>query len=112
MLIAAPGPTAAKSVVEFASSSPAPKKAREDSSLVPLIIPVSVPVRKIDLQNLEKEKSEDGKLQRGQTNDRTPYERKPSVIVTRRRSNRNTNMETSNQVWAGEETKENYSCYF
>uniref|UniRef100_A0A8C9FB69 ELM2 domain-containing protein n=1 Tax=Pavo cristatus TaxID=9049 RepID=A0A8C9FB69_PAVCR len=97
VLIAAPGPTAAKSVVEFASSSPAPKKAREDSSLVPLIIPVSVPVRKIDLQNLEKEKSEDGKLQRGQTNDRTPCERKPSVIVTRRRSNRNTNMETSNQ---------------
>ncbi|XP_035182953.1 mitotic deacetylase-associated SANT domain protein isoform X1 [Oxyura jamaicensis] len=97
VLIAAPGPTAAKSVVEFASSSPAPKKAREDSSLVPLIIPVSVPVRKIDLQNLGKEKSEDGKLQRGQTNDRGPCERKPSVIVTRRRSNRNTNMETSNQ---------------
>ncbi|XP_021259105.1 ELM2 and SANT domain-containing protein 1 isoform X1 [Numida meleagris] len=97
VLIAAPGPTAAKSVVEFASSSPSPKKAREDSSLVPLIIPVSVPVRKIDLQNLEKEKSEDGKLQRGQTNDRTSSERKPSVIVTRRRSNRNTNMETSNQ---------------
>ncbi|XP_065610807.1 mitotic deacetylase-associated SANT domain protein [Cyrtonyx montezumae] len=97
VLIAAPGPTAAKSVVEFASSSPPPKKPREDSSLVPLIIPVSVPVRKIDLQNLEKEKAEDGKLQRGQTNDRTPCERKPSVIVTRRRSNRNTNMETSNQ---------------
>ncbi|OXB72990.1 UNVERIFIED_CONTAM: hypothetical protein H355_005246 [Colinus virginianus] len=97
VLIAAPGPTAAKSVVEFASSSPPPKKPREDSSLVPLIIPVSVPVRKIDLQNLEKEKTEDGKLQRGQTNDRTPCERKPSVIVTRRRSNRNTNMETSNQ---------------
>uniref|UniRef100_A0A8B9C2D7 ELM2 and Myb/SANT domain containing 1 n=13 Tax=Neognathae TaxID=8825 RepID=A0A8B9C2D7_9AVES len=97
VLIAAPGPTTAKSVVEFASSSPAPKKAREDSSLVPLIIPVSVPVRKIDLQNLGKEKPEDGKLQRGQTNDRGPCERKPSVIVTRRRSNRNTNMETSNQ---------------
>lgn len=97
VLIAAPGPTAAKSVVEFASSSPAPKRAREDNSLVPLIIPVSVPVRKIDLQSLGKEKSEDGKLQRGQTNDRAPCERKPSVIVTRRRSNRNTNMETSNQ---------------
>ncbi|XP_030307572.1 ELM2 and SANT domain-containing protein 1 isoform X1 [Calypte anna] len=97
VLISAPGPTAAKSVVEFASSSPAPKRAREDNSLVPLIIPVSVPVRKIDLQNLGKEKSEDGKLQRGQTNDRAPCERKPSVIVTRRRSNRNTNMETSNQ---------------
>ncbi|XP_032840558.2 mitotic deacetylase-associated SANT domain protein [Tyto alba] len=97
VLIAAPGPTAAKSVVEFASSSPVPKRAREDNSLVPLIIPVSVPVRKIDLQSLGKEKSEDGKLQRGQTNDRAPCERKPSVIVTRRRSNRNTNMETSNQ---------------
>ncbi|KFW74997.1 ELM2 and SANT domain-containing protein 1, partial [Manacus vitellinus] len=97
VLVTAPGPTAAKSVVEFASSSPAPKKAREDNSLVPLIIPVSVPVRKIDLQSLEKEKSEDGKLPRGQTNDRAPCERKPSVIVTRRRSNRNTNMETSSQ---------------
>uniref|UniRef100_A0A8C3TVY8 Mitotic deacetylase associated SANT domain protein n=1 Tax=Catharus ustulatus TaxID=91951 RepID=A0A8C3TVY8_CATUS len=98
VLVTAPGPTAAsKSVVEFASSSPAPKKAREDNSLVPLIIPVSVPVRKIDLQSLEKEKSEDGKLQRGQTNDRAPCERKPSVIVTRRRSNRNNNMETSSQ---------------
>ncbi|NXI40157.1 EMSA1 protein, partial [Galbula dea] len=95
--IAASGPTAAKSVVEFASSSPAPKRAREDNSLVPLIIPVSVPVRKIDLQSLGKEKSEDGKLQKGQINDRAPCERKPSVIVTRRRSNRNTNMETSNQ---------------
>ncbi|XP_014805834.1 PREDICTED: ELM2 and SANT domain-containing protein 1 isoform X2 [Calidris pugnax] len=97
VLISAPGPTAAKNVVEFAGSSPAPKRAREDNSLVPLIIPVSVPVRKIDLQSLGKEKSEDGKLQRGQTNDRTPCDRKPSVIVTRRRSNRNTNMETSNQ---------------
>ncbi|KAK2533226.1 Elmsan1 [Columba livia] len=97
VLMAAPGPTAAKSVVEFASSSPAPKRAREDNSLMPLIIPVSVPVRKIDLQSLGKEKSEDGKLQRGQTNDRASCERKPSVIVTRRRSNRSTNMETSNQ---------------
>uniref|UniRef100_A0A8C0BHR2 Mitotic deacetylase associated SANT domain protein n=1 Tax=Buteo japonicus TaxID=224669 RepID=A0A8C0BHR2_9AVES len=96
-VLIAPAPTAAKSVVEFASSSPAPKRAREDNSLVPLIIPVSVPVRKIDLQSLGKEKSEDGKLQRGQTNDRAPCERKPSVIVTRRRSNRSTNVETSNQ---------------
>ncbi|KAM6273471.1 mitotic deacetylase-associated SANT domain protein isoform 1-T3 [Porphyrio hochstetteri] len=94
VLIAAPGSTAAKSVVEFAST---PKRAREDNSLVPLIIPVSVPVRKIDLQSLGKDKPEDGKLQRGQTNDRNPCERKPSVIVTRRRSNRNTNVETSNQ---------------
>ncbi|XP_069714260.1 mitotic deacetylase-associated SANT domain protein [Phaenicophaeus curvirostris] len=97
VLVAAPEPTAAKSVVEFASSSSTPKRPREDNSLMPLIIPVSVPVRKIDLQSLGKEKSDDGKLQRGQTNDRAPCERKPSVIVTRRRSNRNTNVETSNQ---------------
>ncbi|KFZ58634.1 ELM2 and SANT domain-containing protein 1, partial [Podiceps cristatus] len=97
VLIAAPGPTAAKSVVEFAGSSPVPKRAREDNSLTPLIIPVSVPVRKIDLQSLGKEKADDGKLQRGQSNDRAPCERKPSVIVTRRRSNRSSNMETSNQ---------------
>ncbi|XP_019407398.1 PREDICTED: ELM2 and SANT domain-containing protein 1 [Crocodylus porosus] len=94
---AAAEPPAAKSVVEFASSSPASKRAREDSNLVPLIIPVSVPVRKVDLQDFGREKGEEGKLQRVQANDRGPFERKPSVIVTRRRSNRSTNMENSLQ---------------
>ncbi|XP_074853195.1 mitotic deacetylase-associated SANT domain protein [Carettochelys insculpta] len=90
-------PAVAKSVLEFASSPPSVKRAREDSSLVPLIIPVSVPVRKFDLQGLGKENGEEGKLQRGLGNDRGLSERKPSVIVTRRRASRSSNMETSVQ---------------
>ncbi|XP_006128670.2 mitotic deacetylase-associated SANT domain protein [Pelodiscus sinensis] len=93
----AAAPTAAKSVLEFASSPPCSKRPREDSSLVPLIIPVSVPVRKFDLQAIAKEKGEEGKLQRVLANDRSLSERKPSVIVTRRRSSRSSNMETSIQ---------------
>lgn len=93
--------TALKSVVEFASSPPAPKRAREESSIVPLIIPVSVPVRRLDPQEVTREKSEEGKLQRFMTNDRGLSESKPSVIVTRRRSNRNLNMDMSAQVDLG-----------
>uniref|UniRef100_A0A8C8VGH8 Mitotic deacetylase associated SANT domain protein n=1 Tax=Pelusios castaneus TaxID=367368 RepID=A0A8C8VGH8_9SAUR len=95
--VVAAAPTAAKGVLEFASSPQASKRPREDSSLVPLIIPVSVPVRKFDLQAIGKEKGEEGKLQRVLTNDRGLSERKPSVIVTRRRSNRSSNMESSIQ---------------
>lgn len=90
--------TAPRSVVEFAGSSPAPKRAREDSSLVPLIIPVSVPVRRLDSQDVGRERGEEGKLQRFLANDRGPSESKPSVIVTRRRSNRNFNTDMSAQV--------------
>lgn len=89
--------TAPRSVVEFAGSSSAPKRAREDSSLVPLIIPVSVPVRRLDSQVIGREKAEEGKLQRFAANDRGPSESKPSVIVTRRRSNRNFNTDMSAQ---------------
>ncbi|XP_044869569.1 mitotic deacetylase-associated SANT domain protein [Mauremys mutica] len=95
--VVAAAPAAAKSVLEFASSPQASKRPREDSSLVPLIMPVSVPVRKFDLQAIGKEKGEEGKLQRVLANDRGLCERKPSVIVTRRRSNRSSNMETSVQ---------------
>ncbi|XP_054826629.1 mitotic deacetylase-associated SANT domain protein [Eublepharis macularius] len=88
---------APRSVVEYASSPPAPKRTREDSSLVPLIIPVSVPVRRLDSQDVGREKGEEGKFQRFMTNDRGLSESKPSVIVTRRRSNRNLNMDMSAQ---------------
>ncbi|XP_063145930.1 mitotic deacetylase-associated SANT domain protein [Candoia aspera] len=88
---------APRSVVEFASSSPAPKRAREDNSHVPLIIPVSVPVRKLDAQDIAREKGEDGKQQRFLANDHGISDSKPSVIVTRRRSNRNLNMDMSAQ---------------
>ncbi|XP_042321927.1 mitotic deacetylase-associated SANT domain protein isoform X2 [Sceloporus undulatus] len=98
---------APRSVVEFASSSPAPKRAREDSSLVPLIIPVSVPVRRLDLQEIGRERSEDSK--HFMTNDRGVLESKPSVIVTRRRSNRNLNMDTTAQNEASKEEAEGFA---
>ncbi|XP_053142080.1 mitotic deacetylase-associated SANT domain protein isoform X2 [Hemicordylus capensis] len=85
--------TAPRSVVEFAGSSPAPKRTREDSNLMPLIIPVSVPVMRLDPQDVGRDNGEDGKLQRFISNDRGLSESKPSVIVTRRRSNRNLNMD-------------------
>uniref|UniRef100_A0A670XWY8 Mitotic deacetylase associated SANT domain protein n=1 Tax=Pseudonaja textilis TaxID=8673 RepID=A0A670XWY8_PSETE len=88
---------APRSVVEFVSSSPAQKRAREDNSHVPLIIPVSVPVKKLDAQDTAREKGEDGKQQRFLVNDHGIAESKPSVIVTRRRSNRNLNMDSSAQ---------------
>ncbi|XP_061467246.1 mitotic deacetylase-associated SANT domain protein [Rhineura floridana] len=91
------GVTAPRSVVEFAGSSPAPKRGREDSSLVPLIIPVSVPVRRLDCHEVGSEKGEDGKLHHFMINDHGLSESKPSVIVTRRRSNRNLNMDMSAQ---------------
>nr|XP_056707098.1 mitotic deacetylase-associated SANT domain protein [Euleptes europaea] len=96
---------APRSVVEYASSPPAPKKTREDSSLVPLIMPVSVPVRRLDCQDVGREKGEEGKLQRFMMNDRGLSESKPSVIVTRRRSNRNLNTDVSAQH-EGSATKE------
>lgn len=92
---------APRSVVEFASSSPAPKRVREDNSHVPLIIPVSVPVKKLDAQDITREKGEDGKQQRFLVNDHGIADSKPSVIVTRRRSNRNLNMDSSAQVDLG-----------
>ncbi|XP_070614241.1 mitotic deacetylase-associated SANT domain protein isoform X2 [Erythrolamprus reginae] len=55
---------APRSVVEFASSSPAPKRVREDNSHVPLIIPVSVPVKKQDAEDITRGKDEDGRQQR------------------------------------------------
>ncbi|XP_026526840.1 ELM2 and SANT domain-containing protein 1 [Notechis scutatus] len=88
---------APRSVVEFVSSSPAQKRVREDNSHVPLIIPVSVPVKKLDAQDTTREKGEDGKQQRFLVNDHGIAESKPSVIVTRRRSNRNLNMDSSAQ---------------
>uniref|UniRef100_A0ACB8G3R9 Uncharacterized protein n=1 Tax=Sphaerodactylus townsendi TaxID=933632 RepID=A0ACB8G3R9_9SAUR len=88
---------APRSVVEYASSPPAPKKVREDSSIVPLIIPVSVPVKRLDCQDIGREKGEEGKLQRFLTNDRGLSQSKPSVIVTRRRSCRNLNTDISAQ---------------
>nr|XP_008102239.1 PREDICTED: ELM2 and SANT domain-containing protein 1 [Anolis carolinensis]XP_016847434.1 PREDICTED: ELM2 and SANT domain-containing protein 1 [Anolis carolinensis]XP_016847439.1 PREDICTED: ELM2 and SANT domain-containing protein 1 [Anolis carolinensis] len=98
---------APRSVVEFASSSSAPKRAREDSSLVPLIIPVSVPVRRLDPQEIGRDRSEDGKY--FMTNDRGVPESKPSVIVTRRRSNRNLNMDTSAQNEAPKEDADGFA---
>ncbi|KAM7156016.1 mitotic deacetylase-associated SANT domain protein isoform 2-T3 [Molossus nigricans] len=71
--------------VEFSEPSLAAKRAREDSGMVPLIIPVSVPVRTVDPAEAAQAGGvdEDGK---GPEHNST--EHKPSVIVTRRRSTR------------------------
>nr|KAF6499905.1 hypothetical protein HJG59_004439 [Molossus molossus] len=71
--------------VEFSEPSLAAKRAREDSGMVPLIIPVSVPVRTVDPTEAAQAGGvdEDGK---GPEHNST--EHKPSVIVTRRRSTR------------------------
>nr|XP_033809109.1 ELM2 and SANT domain-containing protein 1 isoform X2 [Geotrypetes seraphini] len=77
--------------------SPPSKRAREDSDLTPLIIPVSVPVRKIDLPDFGQQKSEEGQSQRISAYDRGPQESEPTVIVTRQRSSRTNIMESSAQ---------------
>ncbi|KAM5273035.1 mitotic deacetylase-associated SANT domain protein isoform 2-T2 [Ctenodactylus gundi] len=75
----------AKCGVEFSEPSLAAKRAREDPSMVPLIIPVSVPVRSVDPSEVAQAGvvDEDGKGP-----EQYPSEHKPSVIVTRRRSTR------------------------
>ncbi|XP_028914460.1 mitotic deacetylase-associated SANT domain protein [Ornithorhynchus anatinus] len=81
---------AAQSVVEFAGSPTPPKRAREDSGLVPLVIPVSVPVYRADPQEGARDApAGEGKLPHVPAAERGPADCKPSVIVTRRRSNRN-----------------------
>ncbi|KAI5937602.1 mitotic deacetylase-associated SANT domain protein isoform X1 [Manis javanica] len=70
--------------VEFSEPSLAAKRAREDSGMVPLIIPVSVPVRTVD----PTEAAQAGGVEDGKGPEQNPTEHKPSVIVTRRRSTR------------------------
>ncbi|XP_034848993.1 mitotic deacetylase-associated SANT domain protein isoform X2 [Mirounga leonina] len=71
--------------VEFSEPSLAAKRAREDSGLVPLIIPVSVPVRTMDPTEAAQVGGVD---EDGKGPEQNPTEHKPSVIVTRRRSTR------------------------
>uniref|UniRef100_A0A8C6EAM6 Mitotic deacetylase associated SANT domain protein n=1 Tax=Moschus moschiferus TaxID=68415 RepID=A0A8C6EAM6_MOSMO len=70
--------------VEFSEPSLA-KRAREDSGMVPLIIPVSVPVRAVDPTEAAQAAGVD---EDGKGPEQNPAEHKPSVIVTRRRSTR------------------------
>lgn len=74
----------AKCGVEFSEPSLA-KRAREDSGMVPLIIPVSVPVRAVDPTEAAQAGGVD---EDGKGPEQNPAEHKPSVIVTRRRSTR------------------------
>ncbi|XP_023483842.1 mitotic deacetylase-associated SANT domain protein isoform X2 [Equus caballus] len=71
--------------VEFSEPSLAAKRAREDSGMVPLIIPVSVPVRTVDPTEAAQAGGVD---ENGKGSEQNPTEHKPSVIVTRRRSTR------------------------
>lgn len=71
--------------VEFSEPSLAAKRAREDPGLVPLIIPVSVPVRTVDPAEVAQVGGVD---EEGRDPEQHHTEHKPSVIVTRRRSTR------------------------
>ncbi|XP_036061633.1 mitotic deacetylase-associated SANT domain protein [Onychomys torridus] len=75
----------AKCGVEFSEPTLAAKRAREESGMVPLIIPVSVPVRTVGPAEGAQVGSVD---EDGKGLEHYPAEHKPSVIVTRRRSTR------------------------
>ncbi|XP_051005036.1 mitotic deacetylase-associated SANT domain protein [Acomys russatus] len=71
--------------VEFSEPALAAKRAREESGMVPLIIPVSVPVRTVGPTEVAQGGSAD---EDDKALEQYPAEHKPSVIVTRRRSTR------------------------
>ncbi|MBN3281246.1 EMSA1 protein, partial [Polyodon spathula] len=86
------------------------KRPREES-LVPLVIPVSVPVKRVDWLSLGREQAErEGWNQRAGPQDRAPLEQKASVIVTRRRSLRNSLSESTNQDEEGTNEEEAKAC--
>lgn len=71
--------------VEFSEPALAAKRAREESGMAPLIIPVSVPVRTVGPTEVAQVGSTD-EDEKGV--EQYPAEHKPSVIVTGRRSAR------------------------
>ncbi|KAI5616780.1 ELM2 and SANT domain-containing protein 1, partial [Silurus asotus] len=72
------------------------KRAR-DESLVPLVIPVSVPVRRTDTTSMDQEQNSLSVSWPQRPSDPNRTDHKPSVIVTRRRSLRNSLSESSSQ---------------
>ncbi|KAF5903413.1 ELM2 and SANT domain-containing protein 1, partial [Clarias magur] len=72
-------------------------KLARDESLVPLVIPVSVPVRRTDPASLEQEQTSLSASWPLRPSDPNRTDHKPSVIVTRRRSLRNSLSESSSQ---------------
>uniref|UniRef100_G1U5I9 Mitotic deacetylase associated SANT domain protein n=1 Tax=Oryctolagus cuniculus TaxID=9986 RepID=G1U5I9_RABIT len=81
--------------VEFSEPALAAKRARDESGMVPLIIPVSVPVRTVDPTEVAQAGGVD---EDGKGAEQNPAEHKPSVIVTRRRSTRIPGTETTAQA--------------
>lgn len=81
--------------VEFSEPALAAKRAREESGMVPLIIPVSVPVRTVGPTEVAQIGGAD---EDGKGLEQYPTEHKPSVIVTRRRSNRVPGTDAAAQV--------------
>lgn len=71
-----------------------------DEGLVPLVIPVSVPVRRADPTSLDPEQTSLSASWPLRLSDLNRTDHKPSVIVTRRRSLRNSVSESSSQVSA------------
>ncbi|XP_069494865.1 mitotic deacetylase-associated SANT domain protein [Ambystoma mexicanum] len=78
-------------------NTPDDKKAREDGNVMPLIIPVSVPVKKVDPLDCRKERDEEKRTDRVTVHDQNMPGQKPSVIVTRQRFSRTNNTEPSLQ---------------
>ncbi|KAG9268508.1 ELM2 and SANT domain-containing protein 1 [Astyanax mexicanus] len=72
------------------------KRAREEN-LVPLVIPVSVPVQRADTASSDKDQASLSSSWPLRPNDSGRPDHKPSVIVTRRRSLRNSLSESSSQ---------------
>ncbi|MBN3286249.1 EMSA1 protein, partial [Polyodon spathula] len=86
-------------------------KRQREESLVPLVIPVSVPVRRVDRLSPGREQAEvEGWSQRAGPQDSAPLEQKASVIVTRRRSLRNSLSESTNQDEEGTNEEEAKAC--
>ncbi|KAM4853244.1 mitotic deacetylase-associated SANT domain protein isoform 1-T2 [Thomomys bottae] len=81
--------------VEFSEPALAAKRARDESGMVPLIIPVSVPVRTVDPAEVTQPGGVD---EDGKGLEQNLSEHKPSVIVTRRRSTRVPGMDASAQA--------------
>ncbi|XP_048218938.1 mitotic deacetylase-associated SANT domain protein isoform X2 [Perognathus longimembris pacificus] len=84
-----------KCEVEYSEPALAAKRARDESGMVPLIIPVSVPVRTADAAEVTQLGGVDEDRKALEQN---LSEHKPSVIVTRRRSTRIPGMDASAQA--------------
>ncbi|XP_067847207.1 mitotic deacetylase-associated SANT domain protein isoform X2 [Heptranchias perlo] len=92
--------TAGHSKVTRVTAESAPTRGRlDDGCLMPLVIPVSVPVRKMDSVTTDTDKKGDGESQTSSSSERGPFELSPPLLTIRkRRSSRGSGAEPSVQV--------------